>query len=135
MGSKWYFGAKPVTVDGIKFDSKNESLRYGFLKLMEQQGAIKDLRCHVKYELFPPIIVEEVKHLKTKDKIVQRVDQKAIVYTPDFVYIKTATGEEVIEDYKGSEKYAAADSKLRMRIFYAIFKKKVRVVEKPTEAV
>ena len=42
-----------VEVDGIRYDSKHESLRHNFLKLMEQAGEISNLRYHVKYTLFP----------------------------------------------------------------------------------
>ena len=41
----------PVTVDGIKFQSKKEAARYQELRAMEQAGEIKGLRCQVSYPL------------------------------------------------------------------------------------
>lgn len=93
---------QPITVDGIRFDGKNEMLRHNFLKLMEQAGEISNLRYHVKYELIPAITEEVVVHLKTKDKIVTKTVQSARYYEADFVYINKS-GEEVVEDFKGQE--------------------------------
>ena len=58
MGKPFYqkkskYKNEPVTVDGIRYDSKNESLRHGFLKMMERAGLIKDLKYHVNFELIP----------------------------------------------------------------------------------
>lgn len=106
--SHWYnkpkskYHNETVTVDGIRYDSKNEALRHNFLKIMEQAGEIHNLRYHVKYELIPAITEEVVVHLKTKDKIVTKTVQSARYYEADFVYINKS-GEEVVEDFKGQE--------------------------------
>lgn len=97
------YGNHSVTVDGVRYDSKDESLRHAFLKLLEQAGEIQNLRYHVKYELIPAITEDVIVHLKTKDKVVTKTVQTARYYEADFVYTVTETGEEVVEDFKGFE--------------------------------
>ena len=68
MAKQWYpkkskFHNEPVTVDGVRYDSKNEMRRFNFLKLMEKAGEISNLRYHVKYTLFPKGTVEIRRHL------------------------------------------------------------------------
>lgn len=104
-----------VTVDGIRYDSKNEMLRHNFLKMMEQAGEISNLRYHVKYELIPAITEDVVVHLKTKDKIVTKTVQTAIFYECDFVYTISSNGEEVYEDFKGVETDVF---KLKKKLFF-----------------
>lgn len=45
------YGAKPKTVDGIRFDSTGEAMRWMELKLLERTGKIVDLKRQVPYEL------------------------------------------------------------------------------------
>lgn len=68
-----------TTVDGITFDSKRESLRYGELILLERGGVIRDLTLQPKF----PIVV---------------CGQKVCDYTADFAYYER--GEYVVEDVK-----------------------------------
>ena len=93
------YHAKKVTFDGITFDSKKEGLYYLRLKDMLRCGEISDLRLQVPYELLPAVYRDEVVHLKTKDKIVPRLVQRAVVYVADFVY--TQDGKEIVVDTKG----------------------------------
>lgn len=94
---------EPVTIDGIRYDSKNEAMRHNFLKMLESAGEISNLRYHVNYEIIPAITEDVVVHLKTKDKIVTKTVQQARYYEADFVYTVNDTGEEVVEDFKGQE--------------------------------
>lgn len=117
-----------VEVDGIKYDSKKESQRNAYLELMQKQGLISDLKRQVVFELIPTIYEDKVVHLKTKDKIVQRVAQKAVTYKADFTYIKD--GQLVVEDVKASASYAALDKTFilkekMMRYFHGIVIKRV----------
>lgn len=117
-----------VEVDGIKYDSKKESQRNAFLETMQKQGLISDLKRQVVFELIPTIYEDKVVHLKTKDKIVQRVAQKAVTYKADFTYIKD--GQLVVEDVKASASYAALDKTFilkekMMRYFHGIVIKRV----------
>lgn len=97
------YNAKSVTIDGIKFPSKKESEFYLKYRDMEEKGEISGLRLQVPYELLPEISEEydEVKHLKTKDKVVhkKKVLQKSTKYIADFVFTKD--GEEFVVDVKG----------------------------------
>lgn len=95
------YGNKPKVVDGVKCDSTGEGNRYAFLKMLEKAGEIKDLQYHKKFELIPQITEDVVVHLKTKDKIVKKVVQRARYYEADYTYTKVSTGEEVVEDFKG----------------------------------
>lgn len=79
---------KITELDGIKFHSKKESVRYSQLKLYEKGGLIKDLRLQVKYELIPKLTING----KT---------ERAISYIADFVYIDTVHNVEIVEDSKG----------------------------------
>lgn len=113
------YHASKVTFDGITFDSKKEGLHYLKLKDMERKGEISDLRLQVPYELLPAIYREEVVHLKTKDKVVQKLVQRAVYYVADFVYVKD--GEECVIDTKG------------MRLADYILKKKMMLALKGIE--
>ncbi len=82
------FNAVKTTIDGIKFHSKKESMRYSQLKLYEKGGLITDLRLQVPYELIPKLVING----KT---------ERAIKYIADFVYFDTVHKVEVIDDCKG----------------------------------
>ena len=99
------YGAKKVTIDGIKFDSATEGRYYEKYRDMEKAGLIQNLRLQVPYELIPAIWEEydEVKHLKKGDKIIhkKRRKQRPITYIADFVY--TQDGKEYVVDVKGKK--------------------------------
>ena len=95
------YGNSKVEYDGITFDSKRERDRYIVLKDAVAKGIITDLQCQPKWELLPTIYKEVVIHLKTKDKVVQQVDEESVADKADFAYIKN--GERVVEDVKISE--------------------------------
>jgi hypothetical protein len=88
MYKKNKYNNKITELDGIKFHSKKESLRYSQLKLQEKGGLIKDLRLQVSYELIPKLVING----KT---------ERAIKYVADFVYTDTLHETEVVEDVKG----------------------------------
>ena len=120
------YGNHQVTVDGIKYDSEDESRRHAFLKLLEKAGDISNLRYHVRFELIPQITREEIVHLKTKDKVVTRVEQTARYYEADFVYIVNKTGEEIVEDFKGFETELF---RFKAALFFYLYKKKIKIVK------
>ena len=76
---------KPVTLDGLRFDSKKEAARYSELKILESCGTIKDLRLQVKFSICPK--GPGVKGGR------ERCDIADGVYT-------TMDGDKVIEDTK-----------------------------------
>lgn len=134
MAKQWHqkkskFGNKPVTVDGVTYDSTNEYRRWCFLQLMEKAGEISNLRYHVKFEMIPQITREEIIHLKTKDKVVTKVLQSARYYEADFVYFNKK-GEEVVEDFKGQETDLF---KFKAALFFWKYRKHIRIVKQINE--
>ena len=78
---------KTVIVDGIKFDSKKEAVRYCELTLLERAGVIKDLKLQVKFELIP-----------------KQKGERACDYIADFTYFEEDQNGEwqyIVEDCKG----------------------------------
>ena len=76
------YGAKPQTVDGIRFASTKEAKRYGELRLLEKAGEIQELKLQPEFPLC--------------------VDGTRIgVYRADFEYVETRTWDLAIEDVKG----------------------------------
>lgn len=65
------YNNKKVTIDGITFDSKDESLYYLMLKSQKETGWIKDFELQPKYELVPKFEYQGKK-------------RQAITYSPDF---------------------------------------------------
>lgn len=86
LGNK--YNAKKTELDGIKFDSRKESLRYSQLKIYEKGGLIENLRLQVAYELIPK-------------QTINGKTERAIKYIADFVYYDTVNKVEVVEDVKG----------------------------------
>ena len=80
MKSKYH--AIPTEIDGIKFASRKEALRYRQLRLMEQGKAIQDLKMQVAYPL-----IKKSKY------------GREIKYVADFTYYDN--GHLVVEDVKG----------------------------------
>ena len=88
MYKKTKYNNKITELDGIKFHSRKESLRYSQLKLYEKGGLIANLRLQVAYELIPKLVINN----KT---------ERAIKYVADFVYTDAVNKCEVVEDVKG----------------------------------
>ena len=153
---KHKFNNKKMSTPDGDFDSKGEWERWLFLKEAQKKGQISDLRRQVKYTLIPTQYRTEIVHLKTKDKVVQRVAEREITYTADFVYEKP-TGREVrvevysghgdefkvgnmmrdetalvVEDFKGFPNDRWPLKKAMMLYFHGVA---IREVKKPTEPI
>lgn len=117
-----------------KFDSKNEWLRWLFLKDAERQGLISGLRRQVTFELLPKQTKQIVVQLKTKEKIEERMVAQAVTYTADFVYEKRVGKDffPVVEDFKGYPNDRWPLKKAMMYYFHGI---EVREVKKITEPI
>ncbi|MDP9195195.1 MAG: DUF1064 domain-containing protein [Pseudomonadota bacterium] len=74
------YNAQPTEVDGIRFASRAESIRYQQLKMMQQMGRIQNLKLQV------PFICEVNRRVVCK-------------YIADFVYVED--GMKITEDVKG----------------------------------
>ena len=122
-----------VEFDGIKFDSKRERDRYMVLKDAERRGLISEMKCHPIFELMPAIYHDEVKHLKTKDKIIKRCDQLSITYRGDFQYMKD--GNLVVEDCKISKYLIPKEYVLKEKMMFAVHGIKIKRVYKPTDEI
>lgn len=104
--------------DGFVYDSKTEMLRGIDLKLLERAGDITDLQRQVKFSL-------SCYCAGCKAPVTIMAGKKTAVYTPDFVYFEN--GVRVVEDVKG---YSDEASKLRIRVFEALYNQKVTIVKK-----
>ena len=80
------YNNKKVIVDGHKFDSNKEALRYKFLKKIQEIGEIKELELQKSFELAPSVIINGRK-------------KPALKYKADFTYIHK--GQWIVEDVKG----------------------------------
>lgn len=107
------YGAKKTIIDGIKFDSKHESLRYVKLKYLERIGQIRDLQLQVPFELLPAQRNENGK-----------VTERAVNYVADFVYFDH-DGNLVVEDAKGVKTDTYKLKRKMMRYFKGIEIKEV----------
>ncbi len=81
------YNARPVTDQGIRFDSQAEHRRWCELRLMEQAGAITDLRVHPRYRIWPTTTLRD------------GTTQRAAYYVADFAYREGDV--QVVEDVKG----------------------------------
>ena len=89
------------------FDSRDEMNRYIELSHMQGKGLISNLRRQYSFELIPRQCKMVVKHLKTKDKMVEKFLENSAIYTCDFMYLEN--GVYVIEDTKSWFSRSAAD--------------------------
>jgi hypothetical protein len=101
MRRKNKYNAQKVTVDGVQFDSKDESNYYLHLKELKELGEIKDFKLQPEYELQP-------KFTNPKGKTILPIKYKA-----DFLVFHNDGTTEVI-DVKGFE---TADFKLKKKLF------------------
>jgi len=97
------FGAKPVTIDNIRFDSGVEGERYRQLLLLLKSGQIQNLQIKApKIEILPAFT----------DRYQGR--HKATYYIPDFTYEEG--GVFVVEDVKGGHATRTALFELKRKI-------------------
>lgn len=66
------YNNKKAEIDGIKFDSKDESLYYLYLKRLKDLEKILDFELQPKYELIPKFVY-------------QGQNRRAMTYSPDFL--------------------------------------------------
>lgn len=110
-----YFAKKITNLHGT-WDSKNEYLYYLHLLERQERGEIYGLRKQVSVEIVPKRVVEIVKRLKTKDKVVKRVDEQRAVYTCDFVYYDNGLHSYVMVEYKSPMTAKLPDYILRRKL-------------------
>lgn len=103
-----------VIYQGIEFDSKDEKMRYIDLCDRQKKGEINCLHRQVSFELIPRQSKMVVKHLKTKDKMVEKFLENPAIYTCDFLYKEGDT--YVIEDIKSYFTRLETDWPLRRKL-------------------
>ena len=108
------FGARKLRNAWGEFDSKAEWMRYVELLDMQRKGIVSQLQRQVRYEIIPAITYEKTIVLKTKTKVVERVDEKPAHYTCDFQYVQD--GVLVIEDAKSDATRREKDYVLRRKL-------------------
>lgn len=101
------FKNTPVIVDGVRFDSKKESIRWHVLRLLERAGDISELQRQVRYEL--------TAHGK-----------KIGHYVADFAYFDNTTKTMVEEDVKGM---ATPMFKWKAKHFAAQYGREIRITK------
>jgi hypothetical protein len=93
------YRAKPVEIDGIRFDSTAEGARYCELRLAQKAGQIRHLVIHPRFKLTVNAI-------------------PVCVYVADFSYLEN--GLRVVEDVKGVKTPAYVIKKKLMRACHGI---------------
>lgn len=100
-----YRNKRLKTSDGW-FDSKGEWKRWEFLKAAEKRGDISDLERQISFDI------------KINDEQITR-------YVADYVYT-TASGERVVEDFKGT---VTPEFKLKAKLVKAVYGITIRIVK------
>jgi len=106
------FGAKKVTIDNIKFDSKAEAKKYQELKLLLRAKKIKNLNLQPKFKILDSAIYECNFTKNNKTKI------SDLYYTPDFAYT-TLDNKIIIIEVKGVKTEAY---QIRKKMFLNLMK-------------
>ena len=102
MGRRGHkYGAQPVVLDDIRFDSTAEAERYGVLTVAQQAGVIASLMVHPRYLLQDAYRVGGIA-------------RRAIWYEADFFYLEE--GRKIVEDVKGVQ---TAIWKIKQKLFEA----------------
>lgn len=99
---------EPVVLDGLRFDSKRESIRWHVLRLMEKSGDIKNLKRQVRY----PLLVGEVKIGE---------------YWADFDYVDCQTKELITEDVKSPATQKIPLFQWKRKHFEAQYGRRIRI--------
>ena len=82
-------GARPIVVDGVRFDSRHEARVFGDLCLRQRAGEIADLRRQVKIRLMG------------RDGPILTPTGRIMHYIADFTWVELGSGEEIVADAKG----------------------------------
>ena len=119
VAPKSKYGAKPMVVDGIRFDSTKEARRYSELRLLEKAGHIRDLELQPR---FPLDVVALGQGTVPNDRRGRYAGGRVVrcgYYTADFRYVDAETAAVIVEDVKSGPTKTAA-YRLRKRLVEAI---------------
>jgi len=112
------YNAKPMVVDGIRFDSTKEARRYSELRLLEKAGQIRDLETQPKFPIDVVQLWQDGRWTWATGKPAPDLIQCG-VFTADFRYFDVGLNRVVIEDVKSRPTKTTA-YRLRKRIVEAI---------------
>lgn len=98
------YNASKCEYEGEYFDSKKEMKRWIFLRAMEDQGKISNLKRQIKYVLIPAKREESTYNSKGRE-IPGKVIERECSYVADFQYM--CEGSLIVEDVKGYRKGGA----------------------------
>lgn len=116
------YGAKKVEYNGMVFDSKRECRRYKELQILQQIGAISELRTQVKFVLIPA--QREADTVGKRGGIIKgNLIEREVSYIADFVYVEN--DKTVVEDAKGMRTPEYILKRKMMLYFYGIRIKEV----------
>lgn len=115
--------------DGITFASKLEMQRYMFLRGAEEQGEIENLETQKVFELIPKQTKTVIKHMKTKDKEIEKFLFHPCTYVADFVYIHN--GNMIVEDTKGFPDQKFPIKQKMMYFFHGLYVHTIRKATTP----
>ena len=118
------YHAKQTVLDGIRFASKSEALRWRYLKDLEKLGMISDLKRQVKFPL--AICIDGT------DYVIRSQNGHCRFYLADFEYTDLKTKKKIVEDVKGID---TPVSKLKRDIVKAFYGVIVHIVKNPTEMI
>lgn len=85
------YKAKPITIDGIRFQSRAEGARFCELKMQEREGKIRGLKLQPRFKLY-----------------------HGIYYVSDFSYFSKGISSQIVEDVKGVK---TAIYQLKIKLF------------------
>lgn len=90
------FHAQPEWVNGVRFDSRKEAMRYRELLLLERIGHVGDIVLQPKFPLTcggKPVLLKSTRY----------PNGRRASYRADFQYRDKLTGYTVVEDVKGMD--------------------------------
>lgn len=111
---KMKYWSSKVEYQGKMFDSNRERDRFIYLKHLERNGKISQLRTQVSFQIIPPTIRTVPIRMKTKVKYEERCVEQDSEYTCDFLYIES--GKYVCEEFKSEQTAKLADYVLRRKL-------------------
>ena len=122
------FKNRKTVVNGITFDSRDEANRYLELRLLEQAGAITNLKLQVKYLLIPAHYESFTRYGKHGQRLKDgaKCIEKECAYFADFVYTDTINGQQIVEDVKGCR---TADYIIKRKLMLHLYGIRIREVE------
>lgn len=124
---------KKINVDGITFDSQKEYKRYLVLCKAQEDGVISNLDVHPSFCLLPNQYCKCEVKLKTKTKVVDKLVERSVTYSADFVYFKN--NEMVVEDVKISKYLMPQEFILKRKMMFFFYGIMLKLVFNPNDAI